>query len=538
MSRPSLTVRPASGPSVDLTDEVVGDVWYASEIPGGFAGCSFTLHRDAALSHPELRAFSDVEIRQGEEFLYVGRIEPPAWDISAEASSVTIEAFGGQRHASDDLYRGIFVDRRLDRFRPRARGPQSDTVEQMELRTDEDAAFDGVHFKLIIPSKVETTLASGARFEQVYSIPASFPRKAISRLFFRWKASAASTALAFRIEDQVGTQIYQADYTTANTTVNLGPGSFPADAQSVILQPFYAKQDISSMGPRTITFWGLRIYGTAQQDDPNTGAEPKPHKIVEEVVRASCPKFSLAGIAVSTAAKVDPLIYPDPVEPRQVFDEMLAFAPAGVTDAPWAWAVWEKVGSLYRLVYEPIPDEIAYETSVAQGARLSGLRFDPAAIFNKAVVHFFDERGEPQEASRTQVVAELDDAGITRVTSVGPIQTSLTAQAERIGDLLLEENKRPARSATLAVQGEDVRERASGASVAFYRIRAGRRIRITDFAVRDPSTAPKHDDNAFLIRRAEVTLNLRTGEGGAALSLDDPQTSAESFLARLSRPGA
>jgi hypothetical protein len=463
--------------------------------------------------------------------VYAGRIEHLAKSSDASGMWVHVSAFGWQRHLSDQLYRGVFRDRRLQKWISRAIGPNNaepvDPVDQMEVRfEDEDEGDLNNRVKLMIPAS-SVTIPGNSKVRITYSLPSGWPGVGIRRLRFAWKAAIASaTSISLRVFEggPGGPERYNTNYTTATQEVDLT--SWTAGLRTVHIHLFHADTDLSSIAKNIIYISNLFVEATA------AGALTA-NKVIKEVVARLCPKLETSGVKPSIPA-VDPLVYESPTAPREILDEMVLFGPTdALNDEPWYWAVLERRGGLWRLVFDEIPAEPSY---VVAGAEIRDAARDHDGQFNEALLQYTTPLGVLREVERTQSVPALDAAGLTRTKHLAFDFRSVkgvsdVAALQRVGDRLLREARDPTRTATATVVGDMVRDARSGGSVPFWNIRAGRRIRLLEIKATDIRIPIKDDEGVYLIRR--VRKNLTTGQ--ATLELDNRPDELAVILRRASR---
>lgn len=513
--------------------EQAQEVVFSNEMPGGYASCSFKLPLSFHHTHPEIEPWGDVVINEGEAVVYQGRIEKVTRIADDSGSWVELEAYGWQRHAQDVPYRGIIRDRRLSEweFDTGGDGTVHDWIESSSFRLKEDDDGDP-YMRLALPkfdaadSDEETAVSTNDRARIKYTVE-NFPNAGIRRLHFKWKASVGTAELSVRVYDGPSAsasskKLYERNWTANNNEyIDVTLTNWKAGSKTAYLYLAYVNDGFTSLKKRSIKVRDVYIEAAPI-------STPTASKIVKTVISANCPKFDTTGVQTTTR-KIEQLVYEDPTNPSEVFTQMLAFAPADVSDdAEWKWGVWEKmVNDKYRFTFEPIPSGMSYEVSAAT---IDDISYDYANTYNEAIVQFVSPIGNLQETKRTRAVDSLDDAGLTRTAFVEGLAGATTAQAQELGDVFLKEHSRPARQGAITVYGDQVRNAGTHTGIPFWRLRAGLRIRIVDLRSSDLPIPEREGFHAFIIRRVEVNL----GGGYAVLTLDNLSDRADNFIARFS----
>lgn len=513
-----VTIRPVSGVEVDVSAEAF-DVEWADRALGGYGDGQISLPRGFWENQPWARAWADVVIRDGAYVVYEGRIE----DVARDRYTITLGAQGWQRHASDDVYRGLRADRRLRRWRLRVLPDDaSPALENARLRRQRTDAR-GPELLVTNPFDDDSppVVAAGERVTVRYKVPASWSG-GIKKLQFLWKASGSTVNRQLRVRSFLSTGAYtdhySADWTTTPQTVEIA--DFPDDTREVAIQAMYFPAALNVINKGNVRIWGPDLRGPTVWVGIDDG---RAHRVVREVARVACPHFDRSGVKATTPI-VDELDFTEPVEPAAIFTEMLLFAPTNVDDPEWTWWVRERLSNgLRRFAFEPLPNSVAYDTAVA-----ADVTQDHGDVYNRCVVQYLDSEGFSQDLVRTRTVAELDEAGLIRTLPAVNIGQASDLKAQRVGDMLLALHRQPARGGTVTVRDGDVRDAKTGAELPYHLILPGRWIRLAGSRVagRIPKQAGQHD--VFLITEVRGSRDRRE----ATLSFERALGSVEQILAR------
>lgn len=252
-----------------------------------------------------------------------------------------------------------------------------------------------------------------------------------------------------------------------------------------------------------------------------------PHEVIIDWVVRYCPRLDAnAGtIDTSSVEPIEQMAYIDGVHGMQVAEDVKAIEPA------FRWAVWEQgENGKWPLVYEPIPTEVRYEASTEDGFSAPS---PTSEVFNRVTVTGKTSSGRDVNRTFTQVIPELDDAGVVREATI-PLGSEVwsSAAAQKVGEDFLAEHKVAPNAGTVTI-ARRVLDRYTGRWVEPQHIRAGYVIRLRGVQASPDSLNDDGTDGATKFTIATATYD--DDNGSAVLELDEPTLTEARAIAKIAR---
>src|SRR5215207_3110319 len=99
---------------VHVTAAMLDNLRMSATIPGGFAGCSFTIPRSMRLRFAELEPYTrlDVVDTRSAKVVWSGRLDVPGREVTGTGELYRVDAVGAQAHTTDITTPVIYNDAR------------------------------------------------------------------------------------------------------------------------------------------------------------------------------------------------------------------------------------------------------------------------------------------------------------------------------------------------------------------------------------------------------------------------------------------
>lgn len=427
---------------------------FRSVIPGGFASCEIGLNRPLATDPDEVQLYGDVYIYDGRsaKTVWQGRLEDPGRASSAAGEVWKITAVGPSAHAKDRVLPVVYVDQNFDWWRPYN---QNTVAGNITIKPASDTGNTG---SMIFHCPRGTlAVANGYRLGMQYNAFVETGQK-IGRFSYSWDSGVTDADWQIRVRTGPGNLTLvesDIDFNTAGGT----------DAK-VITTDFTNTHYLISMTiervganqtPANDDTWGsfgsivLRgtVYGASGSED-TAGASYSANTIlastvVNDLLGRVLSDFDGANASVTaTSYAIDQLAYPDGASAWEILNDLMLF------ESGYYWGAWEETSTgKNRFEWKAWPTTIRYEANVYDGFDSPG---SAAQLFNAVNVRWKDNFGRIRKNTRTQTVAELTAAGITRTAFIDISDVfGSTLNADRVGDQFLSEHSTPPNAGTLKI---------------------------------------------------------------------------------------
>lgn len=536
-----LTIRLVTSRSDRVVTRDTRDIQFRSTAPGGFASAQITLDRPLSVQPDEIDYFGRLVItdaRNG-QVVWDGQLEDPGRTASDAGQVWQLTGIGPASHTRDRTIPYIVVDRDLrafiaaDNFTPGARAGVS---------VDPGDAT-GVRQALVMQFPQGLTVAVASRAVQRYDRIRQAGQK-LARISFNWDAGRtdanfAANAFARTDGNLAGSDVVNsATLNTAGATVS---GKVVVTNWTNVRNTLDLQLTSSTTGAvgddlLWASFSGIVIramlYGKDGVETLAAGYTLDTilaSEVVADLLGRLLPRYDGANASIATTTfNIEQLAYPDGVMPDKILSDLMLLEPA------YYWAAWERqTNGRHRFEWTTWPTAVRYEADVKDG-------FDsPAAaadLYNSVRVRYLDIAGEIRTVQRTQTVASLTAAGLTREAFIdlGAEAGMTLTQASQAGDQYLAAHASPPNGGTLII-GRPISDLLAGRTVQPWEIRPGSLIRVRGVLPRVDALNPSGRDGVTIFRVVAVTY--RTSSASAELELDSyPATITRALADLANRP--
>jgi hypothetical protein len=514
------------------------DFEYTAVDPGGFETLSVNLPAGTAPAPG-----AEVLVLDGLEVAWHGIVEEPGQHYAGARATAGVQAVGQGALLKRNPYSMIYMDRALSRFggASRQRNLNDATagyVESGSTQVRPDATTGQPALELAF-SELDTNTATPRRnaIEAWYDAGAG-NRIAELRADYETFDKAAGgmnslvdgagwTPVAFLSDDDLRSNSDSTGDLLASGTLDVGA----TGARRYAAVIFARETTSTTSGDWKLVLKNVRLIGdhglaTCTGTDGLDGLLPG--DIAGDALRRSRAGFDVE-VTGSLAYIAPHLVYPTPVFPEQVVDDMAKLL-------GWHWGVWEPatLGGRPRAILAPPP---ATATAVASRADFdSDLEIveQLSRMHNAILATYQLPDGTSGQVTVTKPHPRLADGTVqTLVLDVGVVGTPAAAGTIAAYTLALDQGQ--SRAAGQGTLSGDVRT-AGGSRRRAHLLRPGRdRLRIRDLT----GTWSVLDDTAaidtFRLRRTTVTVT--NGQPRTRVELDDGGNLIETLQARLAAVG-
>lgn len=535
-----LSVRLVTGRTDQVVTRDLRDLAFRSTAPGGFASATISLDRPLAAQPDEIGYFGRLvftDARHG-GIIWDGQLEDPGRTAGDDGQVWQLTAIGPASHAYDRTAPYIVVDRDLRALIP------ADTAQpgaRAVVSTDPgDAA--GARQALVLQFPQGLTVAVGSRAVLRYDRIRQAGQK-LARLNYAWDAGTTDANFAVRVLARTGGSLASSD-TARTDNLNVAGG---AAAGKVVVTNWTNGRDgldwqllsgvagaiandivwtsVFDLVVRAMLLDKAGVEITSYSADTVLASE-----VVADILGRFLPRFDGANAPIATTAyAIEQLAYPDGVTPARVLTDLMLLEPG------YYWAAWERnpATDKHRFEWSQWPTSVRYEADATDGFVSPGGAGD---LYNSVLVRYLDPAGEIRTVRRTQTVAVLTAAGLTREAFVDlGDETGVTlTQAQRAGDQYLAEHAYPPNAGTLTV-GRPIVDLLTGRMVQPWEIRPGSLIRVRGVLPRVDALNPASTGRDGITIFRIVATTYRAASAAAELELDSYPASTARALADLQR---
>lgn len=521
-----------------VTAELLSAPKVRAVVPGGFASCTFSLHRPLGFDPDDLRHFAQVWVYSNLGVQFEGRIEDLGRTAGDQGEVWEITAIGPSVHASDVMAPLIYVDREAaeDRW-PRGRLSASSA----EMQYQDDSANDGPEIR-ILAHEGETISGGGVvygdvQYRAMYDAGLKIGRIRCDVINAVTNADYGNRIVTRQGPGGAGTTVSTQAWTSGGGSMfaSLG-GANPIPAGDDVANIRWVRAAAGAFTAQSNNYVGeySGIAVRCQLKDVNGNDITSGYdlntvlatEVVKDLLGRLLTMYDGATANVeATLYNIEHLAYPDGVAAAQVLEDLIEFEPG------FYWAAWESLAnSKHRFEFRAWPSSIRYEADVTDG--YSGPS-SAAELYNKALVRYRDWAGRIRTTTRTQAVSALDDAGLTRtvIIDLGDEISSL-ANAQRVGDQKLAEHATPPNAGSLTI-ARPILDRDKNRMVMPWEIRPGHLIRVRGIkpSVDSLNATTRNGVSVFKI----VAVDYDAGTGAASLELDSHPRSVARYLSALAK---
>jgi hypothetical protein len=511
------------------------DLSFRSVVPGGFASARMTISRPLALQPDDVAYYGKVEIQdeRNAQTVWAGRLEDPGRSVGSSGELWELAAVGPSAHAQDRTVPLIYVDRNLTRwYRTQVGGTSlvkdaTDTTTEYEL----DDVLDAM--TLTFPNG--TPLPTNGLMRMQYRAIREAGQR-IARFDYRHVEGWISTSAKVRAYMYPTVSLERDDNfstTETNLSARVMTTNFAVTKDVVELRimwtgaPTTAGDGVwSSIGSPYVMAQRFDKTGAVVGASGYTSYQVKASEIVADLLGRLLTQYDGANATVETTTfGIEQAAYPDGIAPAGVLADMIEIEPT------FYWAAWEQNpnNGKHRFEWRTWPTTVAYDATVDDGYTSSG---SAEGLYNEVMVRWRNARGELKQARRTQTVAALTDAGLTRdgFRDLGDeIASSVTAI--QVGDQFLIEHKTAPNAGRLTV-ARPIYDHTLGRSVMPWEIRPGKLIRVRGILASSDALNATSRDGVTVFK--VIAVDFDASSASATLELDSqPPSMAHMLAARM-----
>jgi hypothetical protein len=322
-----------------------------------------------------------------------------------------------------------------------------------------------------------------------------------------------------------------APYSTATgATAPVVGNHFPEDRSDVHIQ--VNRTNGNGAGGDAAWMLAYGIVVVAQRMDRNraviTGGVYASGKVTldqafTDVIARFCPRLDLAAGTIDAGTyQYDQLAWFDGISPKAVLDDMLNLEPT------FSWHVWGKGPNGWETELVQTPTEVRYEASTVDGFSAPSPSLE---VYNSVDVRWRDVIGQVQVTTVTSPVPALDEAGITRSTTLDLAdELGSAAQATARGLTFLGDHAVPPNAGTLTV-ARRIYDGRTGRWVHPWNIRPGSLIRVRGIQPTPDTLNTTSPDGVTIFRIVVATYDEDSRT--AVLELDTYSLDQQQAIASL-----
>lgn len=514
---------------------------FRSVAPGGFASIQLSVasNRLALSQTPdEIDYYGRVYVydRRNNNVVAEGRIEDLGRTAGNEGQLWDLNAVGPSAHAEDVTRPYIVVDRLNTSWKQ-----SSINKQYANWQTTNDDMDPGGGLRVHIPRGTDLLVSDIDVADMLYQ-QISYAGMKVARVKVEWDIGFTDTAWVLQVITKTGpsgTKVVAAQQ-TANPTGGTLTAKLTTDGGNIVngnnCVTFRARHNgVPNVIPDDLCWfefddWYIRTILLDQ-----TGAEittgyssgtVTADQIVADILGRFLPKYDGAGASIAANSYlIDQFAHYDGVTPKKILEDLM------LLEAAFYWAAWESNSAgLHRFEWLQWPTTVAYDADVRDGYQAPASAVD---LFNTVRVRYQHTSGTIRTLQRTQSVAQLTNAGLTRegFVDLGD-QIGSTLNATQAGDQFLLNHQYPPNQGTLTI-ARPITDFTTGRMVMPWEIRPGRLIRVRGVQPNIDSLNPVGRNGTTVFRIKAVTFDASTG--AATLELDSYPLVTATALAQLAR---
>lgn len=509
------------------------DLTFRSTAPGGYAGATFSLDRPLRLKPNELAYYSRVVISGNHGgIVWEGRLEDPGRGVGPDGEIWDITATGSSAHTHDRTVPLIYVDRRLDPWVPSrynhkaaqvGSADHEDQVASIQIQFLNgtvattsyigDVIYHAARDASMLLARVSCDHIEGVT-DQNWRIKlhtrtddGASPGNVVSH-----QASTTGQALA----GQVGDTNFNTAHNVANLRLDRDTAGVTVtdDDTWTTFRNIVVRTQLKDTSGTDITTGYTTNYVLASD-------------VVKDLLGRLLTKYDGPGASIATTTyQIEQLAFPDGIDAAGALDELMRLEPA------YYWAAWEQnTAGEYRFEWKQWPSTVRYEATVKGGIDSPG---SADGLYNAVTVRWRDGLGRARNTRRTQTVADLDDAGLTREAFLDlSDEIGTSNNAVQAGDQFLEEHAKAPNQGTLVID-RPILDRDTGRMVQPWEILPGFLIRVRGILPSVDALNATDRDGVTVFRVVAVEYNASSAT--ATLELDAFPLTVARALAELRKP--
>lgn len=528
-----LAVRLRTAKGDKFVSREVTSLHYRSVIPGGYASCTIGLNRPLALDPDEIQLYGDLYIYDGRSAVTIwqGRLEDPGRASSASGEVWQITAVGPSAHARDRTVPLIYVDKSLQRWtRYQEAVIHIDGVERRQPDQGGSGA-DALHLQMPRGTVIATNEIIGQEYRAIREAG-----QKLARVDYTWDAGQTSADWATQLVARTsGTLARTNDHNTAGggSSAAVVVTNFTNGDNLCEIRMLYdgaggtIANDVSWSSVMGLYVMAMRFNKDATEKTTGySTATVLASDIVADLLGRLLNQYDGANATVTTTSyAIEQLAYPDGATAYDILNDMMAL------ESGHYWGAWEETSTgKNRFEWIAWPSTVRYEADIQGGFDSPG---SAANLYNAVSIRWLDTFGRIRTNTRTQTVAALTDAGLTRTAfiDIADVMGS-SLNADRIGDRFLIEHAIPPNAGTLKIS-EPILDRTAGKMAHPWELVPGHLIRVLGVKPSvDALNATARD--AVTVFRI-VSVDYDAGRNEATLGLDSQSKALKGLLSPMSR---
>jgi hypothetical protein len=507
------------------------DLSFRSVVPGGFASARMTISRPLALQPDDVAYYGRVVIydeRTGQA-VWEGRLEDPGRAVGASGELWELVAVGPSAHAQDRTVPLIYVDRNLTRW---YRTQVGDSIVKTATDSTTEYDLDNTLDAMILAFPSGTILPTNGLMRMQYRAIREAGQR-IARFDYRHVEGWISTSAKVRAYMYPTVSLERDDNfstTETNLSARVMTTNFAVTKDVLDLRimwtgaPTTAGDGVwSSIGSPYVMAQRLDKTGAVVGASGYTSYQVKASEIVADLLGRLLTQYDGANATVDTTTfGIEQAAWPDGITPAGVLADMMTVEPT------FYWAAWEQNpnNGKHRFEWRTWPTTVAYDATVDDGYTSSG---SAEGLYNAVMIRWRNGWGELKQTRRTQTVAALTDAGLTRdgFIDLGDEMASATT-AIQTGDQFLVEHKTASNAGRLTV-ARPIYDHTLGRSVMPWEIRPGKLIRVRGILASSDALNATSRDGVTVFK--VVAVDFDASSASATLELDSQPLSVAHMLA-------
>lgn len=497
----------------------VDNLSFRSTVPGGFASAQMTLNRPLSLDPPEIQLYGDLIVYDGRsgKTVWQGRLEDPGRAAGAQGEKWAVTAVGPAAHTRDRTQPLIYVDRSLERwFRHVDAATQPDGTER--IQPDQGgSAVTSLHLQHPRGTVVPTDGVIGREYRAIREAGQKLARVdyntdagQTAATWFEQLVTVPSVTIA-----RSQTQATGGNAASARVVVtDWADGDDQPEVRLLINPGGTVAGDTGWSSFMNLYVVAMRFNKDATEKTTGyTTSTVLASEIVADLLGRLLTEYDGANATVTaTTYAITQLAYPDGVTAADVLKDLMQIEPG------FYWAAYEEstlIAGRFRFEWTAWPSTVRYEASAQDGLDSPGSATD---LYNAVMVRWRDTDGTIKRTVRTQTVAVLTAAGLTRQAFIDlGDEVASSANAIQVGDRFLAEHATPPNAGTLTV-GSQIFDSVLGMRVSPWEIRPGYLIRVRDVKPRVDALNATARDSVTVFKIVGVDYDARSNT--ARLELD------------------
>lgn len=417
-------VETPSGRGYSLTP-IAESLSHSSVDPGGHERCSFSIARSWLAARPETQKGSVVRVMSGLDELWIGKVDEID-PVTSDREEIAVTAYGLGASFRRNTVQVVFVDRSADGWGPPTLNTRLTTATANQIMdVDVVAGADQQALRFDAPSG--RSIPDDSRAYLMYVMPEGMTAAEFQYTLSRVSDAAWYDPKLYATDDDTLALGSQDQYAQSSTST-VSP--ITVDPPRRFLTLALIKQTTGNpTNPAKRTYPMFAVYGDHGLPRRSNGTEPDGFTASQMIGFIVAQSTEVVARRIeATSFVIDNAAFADPTPQEDAMAEIDGYEAA-------SWGTWGSDNVLERTNQGQFDYERRDRTSQHWTASRADfedldLHTELGSLFDRVELAYTDETGTPQVYVASQVVRELQQAGISQTLQVSAGELTASAAAK------------------------------------------------------------------------------------------------------------